>query len=138
MMQWTIEELIPQRPPFVFVDQVVDFSEGEVKTTFEIKEGATLVFDGSMQEAGLIENIAQSAAALEGCNAKSNNCAVKVGFIGSVKKLEINRAPKTGEILETQVKILTNAMGVNVAEGIVSSSDEIIAKCVLNIFLKED
>ncbi len=138
MMQWTIEELIPQRPPFIFVDKVMSFSEGSVTTSFEIKQDGTLVFEGSLQEAGLIENIAQSAAALEGCNAKNNNCAVKVGFIGSVKKLEISRAPKTGEILETQVKILTNAMGVNVAEGIVSSSDEIIAKCVLNIFLKED
>ncbi len=137
-MQWTIEELIPQRPPFVFVDKVMNFSEGSVTTTFEIKQDATLVFDGYMQEAGLIENIAQSAAALEGCNAKSNNCEVKVGFIGSVKKLEISRSPKVGEILETQVNILTNAMGVNVAEGIVKSSDEIVAKCVLNIFLKED
>ncbi len=137
-MQWTIEELIPQRPPFVFVDNVIYFSEEEVKTTFEIKEGATLVCDGCIQEAGLIENIAQSAAALEGCNAKSNNCDVKVGFIGSVKKLEIIRTPKVGEILETQVKILTNAMGVNVAEGIVNSTEGIVAKCVLNIFLKED
>ena len=127
-MQWTIEELIPQRPPFVFVDKVMNFSEGSVTTTFEIKQDATLVFDGYMQEAGLIENIAQSAAALEGCNAKSNNCEVKVGFIGSVKKLEISRSPKVGEILETQVNILTNAMGVNVAEGIVKSSDEIVAR----------
>ncbi|MCW3785547.1 hypothetical protein [Plebeiibacterium sediminum] len=137
-MQWTIEELIPQRPPFVFVDKVMNFSEGSVTTSFEIKQDGTLVFDGFMQEAGLIENIAQSAAALEGCNAKSNNCKVKVGFIGSVKNLEISRSPKVGEILETQVNILTNAMGVNVAEGIVKSSDEIVAKCVLNIFLKED
>ncbi len=137
-MQWTIEELIPQRPPFVFVDKVMNFSEESVTTTFEIKQDATLVFDGCMQQAGLIENIAQSAAALEGCNARSNNCEVKVGFIGSVKKLEISRSPKVGEILETQVNILTNAMGVNVAEGIVKTSDEIVAKCVLNIFLKED
>ncbi|MCW3806044.1 hypothetical protein [Plebeiibacterium marinum] len=137
-MQWSIEELIPQRPPFVFVDKVLDFSETEVRTSFEIKEDATLVFDGRLQEAGLIENIAQTAAALEGCNAKSNDCEVKVGFIGSVKQLEIVKSPEVGEVLETQVKILTNAMGVNVAEGIVKSSDVMVAKCVLNIFLKED
>ncbi len=137
-MQWSIEELIPQRPPFVFVDKVIDFSEGEVKTVFEIKESSVFVFDGRLQEAGLIENIAQSAAALEGCSAKSRNGDVKVGFIGSVKKLTINRSPEVGEILETQVKILTNAIGVNVAEGIVRSADETISECVLNIFLKED
>lgn len=138
MVEWSIDELIPQKAPFVFVDEVLSFSKTEVCTQFKIKEGATLVNKGKLEEAALIENIAQTAAALEGCNAKANKGQVKVGFIGSVKKLSINRAAKVGEILQTELKIITTALGVNVAEGKVVIGDELVAQCTINIFLKED
>lgn len=137
-MNWPINEIIPQQHPFVFIDKVIDFSETEINTSFEIKEGTTLVVDNKLQESALIENIAQTAAALEGCNAKQNGADVKVGFIGSVKKLEVIKAAKVGQTLNTNLKIITNAMGVNVAEGKVFVNKELIAHCTINIFLKED
>jgi len=137
-MNFPVDEIIPQKEPFVFVDKVIDFSKTEISTTFEIKYDNVFVENNKLQEAGLIENVAQTAAALEGCNAKLNNTIVKIGFIGSVKKLEVNRAPKVGEILVTKLKIITNAIGVNVAEGEVCCNKELLAKCIINIFLKED
>lgn len=137
-INWSVEELIPQRPPFVFIDAVTRFTETQVETTFQIKADSPFVNGNLFEEAGLIENMAQTAAALEGCNAKQNNSAVKIGFIGSVKQLEIVRSPRVGDVLETQVTIVNNAMGVNIAEGIVTCNNEELAKCVLNIFLKED
>ncbi|WP_430813708.1 hypothetical protein [Carboxylicivirga sp. RSCT41] len=137
-INWPVEELIPQRDPFVFIDGVTRFSDIAVTTTFEIKASSPFVNGTRFEEAGLIENMAQSAAALEGCNARKNNSAVKIGFIGSVKQLEIISCPEIGDVLETQVTIVNNAMGVNIAEGVVRSGNRELAKCVLNIFLKED
>jgi len=137
-MEWNVEELIPQKAPFVFIDSVKEFKDGEVCTSFEVKEGATLVSGGKLQEAGLVENIAQTAAALEGCNAKLNNTDVKVGFIGSVKQLEITRAALVGDQLETKLKIVATALGVNIAEGEISCGNELIAKCTINVFLQEE
>lgn len=137
-MNWSIEELIPQKHPFVFIDEVLDFNETEIRTRFEVKAEGIFVADGKLQEAALIENIAQTAAALEGCNARLNNTEIKVGFIGSVKKLEIVKAAIPGQTLYTKLKIITNALGVNVAEGEVLVNDEIIANCTINIFLRED
>lgn len=137
-MNLPVDELIPQKYPFVFIDKVLEFNESEISTSFEIKPDDILVGENKLQEAGIVENIAQTAAALEGCNAKMNNSEVKIGFIGSVKKLEIHRAAKVGEVLHTKLKIITNAMGVNVAEGEVFVDDELIAGCIINIFLKED
>lgn len=138
MIEWPIDELIPQKYPFVFVDEVVSFNETEISTRFEVKSNAILVSEGKLQEAALIENMAQTAAALEGCNAKLRNSEVKVGFIGSVKNLEIIKVAKVGQILETKLKIITNVLGVNIAEGKVFVNDELIAHCTINIFLKEE
>jgi len=137
-MNWPVDSLIPQKHPFVFIDQVIDFKETEVNTVFEIKENSPFLNGSIFEEAGLIENIAQTAAALEGCNAKMNNESVKVGFIGSVKQLTIKRHATLGEVLKTNVKIVNNALGVNIAEGVVMCGQEELAKCVLNIFLKPD
>ncbi|MCU4173567.1 hypothetical protein [Carboxylicivirga sp. N1Y90] len=137
-MNWSIEELIPQRSPFVFVDRVIDFTDISVQSEYVVKKNNPLVENGCMAESGLIENMAQTAAALEGCNAKKNNKAVKIGFIGSVKNLEINKQVVVGDVLLTNVEIVNTALGVNIAEGHVSCNGEAVAKCVLNIFLKED
>lgn len=137
-MNFPVDEIIPQKEPFVFIDKVINFNETEIRTSFEVKSYATLVASGKLQEAGLVENMAQSAAALVGCNAKLNNAPVKIGFIGSVKKLEVYRAAKVGEVLVTKLKVITKAIGVNVAEGEVNCGTELIAKCIINIFLQED
>lgn len=137
-MNWPVSEIIPQKHPFVFIDEVISFAESEISTRFEVKAEGTFVSDGILQEAALIENIAQTAAALEGCNAKQRNGEVKVGFIGSVKKLEIVKAAEIGQTLHTKLKVVGTALGVNIAEGKVMVDDELIAQCTMNIFLKED
>lgn len=137
-MNWPVSDIIPQKHPFVFIDKVIEFTEIEISTQFEITEESPFVAHGKLHEAGLIENIAQTAAALEGCNAKQQNKEIKLGFIGSVKRLTIARAPLVGERVETKLKIVTTALGVNVAEGSVSIGDEQIASCTLNIFLNEN
>ncbi len=136
-MNWSVDELIPQKAPFVFIDKVNTFTEETITTSFEVKPDACFVAGGKLQEAGLIENMAQTAAALEGCNAKLKNEKVKVGFIGSVKQLKIHQPALVGQTLQTQIKVVTNAMGINVVEGEVAVDNEIIASCTLNIFLQE-
>ncbi len=134
---WPISELIPQKAPFVFIDRVVDHEEDRITTNYCVKSDNPLV-DGKMLEAGLIENMAQSAAALEGCLAKKGNGEIKIGFIGAVKKLEIKKEVFVGDLLETKLVIINNAIGVNIAEGEVYCKDTLVAKCILNIFLNND
>lgn len=137
-MDWLIEELIPQRSPFVFVDRVITFNDTSVTTEYLVSTKNPFVENDRMAESGLIENMAQSAAALEGCNAKNNNTPVKIGFIGSVKQLEIAKQVVVGDILQTEVKIVGTALGVNIADGLIKCKGETVAKCTLNIFLKKD
>ena len=65
-----IIELIPQRNPFVMVDKLLSATETTAHTSFEIKAGNILLNNGFFSEAGLVENIAQTAAAHAGSEVK--------------------------------------------------------------------
>lgn len=136
-MQYPIDELIPQKSPFLFVDKVLVYSNKSIETTYLITKDNPLVEGFQLSEAGLIENMAQTAAALEGCRAKQNNQAIKTGFIGAVKKLEITGTADISDLLETKISIINNVMGATVAEGVVRCKEKILAKCELTIFLKQ-
>jgi len=60
---WT---LIPQRPPFVMVDRLTDVGEYWASTSLEVKEDNLFLDHGVLRETGIIEHLAQSAAAMEG------------------------------------------------------------------------
>ncbi len=136
-MDLAIDKLIPQKAPFLFIDKVISFEENSVETNYVVKEENPFVDNGVLFESGLIENMAQSAAALEGCLAQSRKGDIKLGFIGSVKKLSIHKEIKVGDLLETKITIVNNAIGVNIAEGKVECKGALVAECVLNIFLKD-
>ena len=58
-----ILDLIPQRPPFVMVDELLHYDPILSNTRFLIKESNILVENGLLSECGVIENMAQSCAA---------------------------------------------------------------------------
>ncbi len=133
-----ILKYIPQRPPFVFVDKLISVDEKSIVSEFKIPDKNPLndTF-GVMAEAGLIENIAQTAAAGIGYKCISENKPVLPGFIGAVKKLEVNKDVEAGTIIKTTVTILNEVMNATVISGKVQANKEVIAECTMNIFIQE-
>src|ERR1700760_994002 len=99
--QDNIASLIPQRPPFVMIDQLVNCDETCVDTKFKVTTENVLVEDGLLSEAGIVENIAQTAAAGIGHVAVQGNGQVVIGYIAAIKNLEIFEQPKVGDEIET-------------------------------------
>ena len=58
----TILQFIPQREPMVMVEKLHKAEGGQTIGSFEIKDDNIFCKDGFLQEPGLIENIAQTAA----------------------------------------------------------------------------
>lgn len=132
-----ILDYIPQRNPIVMVSEILTCDAEGIVTSFAIESDNMFVNEGVLQEPGIIENVAQTAAAMTGYKAKLEKEEVKRGFIGSVKTLEINTLPEVGKLIETEVKIVTEVMNATVIEGTVRQGDEIVATCQMNIFLEE-
>ncbi len=131
-----ITEYIPQRAPFVMVDEVLQADDTVSKTQFEIKAGHLFVNDGYFTESGLVENMAQTAAAGTGCKYQQEGKPAPVGYIGAIKNLNIISLPKVGDIITTEIKFTTQVMNVHIVQGRVYNHDQEIANCELKIFLQ--
>lgn len=134
----TIHELIPQQPPFVMVDQLVFSDETTSRSTFIIQPDNCMVSDDAFTEGGLMENIAQTAAARSGYQAQAENKPVQSGYIGAVKNLEVYFLPKVGEQLTTEIKIENQFFNVSVISGSVWCNNELAARCEMKVFLNEE
>ncbi len=88
-----IQSLIPQRPPFVMIDELIYSDERSSRTSLRVSDDNIFVVNGKLREPGLLENIAQTAAARAGHAAQLENKPVQVGYIGAVKNFEVFTCP---------------------------------------------
>jgi len=127
--------LIPQRAPFVMVDEVIYSDETTTRSKFLIKEDNILVRHGVLKEPGLIENIAQTVAAREGYVSKLEDKPVRLGYIGAVNKLIITGFPKVNEYIITEIKIEKQFFNVILITGKTYCNEIMIAQCEMKIFI---
>jgi predicted hotdog family 3-hydroxylacyl-ACP dehydratase len=134
-----IIKLIPQRNPFVLVDKIYEHSENEILSGFTIPQNHILVDSrGNLSEAGLIEHFAQSIALHQGYDFYLKNETAPVGYIGSIKNIEIFSLPKSGAEIRTRIKILQQIMGVTMVEGEVFFNEKLIAKGEMRTIVARD
>jgi predicted hotdog family 3-hydroxylacyl-ACP dehydratase len=131
-------ELIPQREPFVLVDKIVGHSDISTKTTFFIEYSHILCRNGFLIEAGLVENMAQSAAAGAGYKFMAEGKEIPLGFIGSVDKLKIYFLPEAGRTLETEIKIEHKVMNVTLVSCKIEVEGVLAAECGMKIFIMDE
>lgn len=132
-----ILSFIPQRHPFVMVGALLHVDENTTRSEFAINPENIFVEDGEFSEAGLLENIAQTAAAGEGYKAQMKNKPVTVGYIGAVKNFEVFRLPKANDMLTTEVTVMHHIFNVTTIKGKVSCNGSIIAECEMKIFIND-
>ena len=132
-----IEILIPQRPPFVMIDKLLEVTQTATTTGFTIQADNLFVQDGIFKEPGLVENIAQTAAARAGYVSKTENKPVLVGYIGAVNNLQIFSLPKTGDELITEITIENQIFDVTLISGKITCNQQLIAQCNMKIFISK-
>lgn len=130
-----IQSLIPQAAPFVMIDQLLYADDNITRTSFRIKEGHVFVEDGLFREPGLMENIAQTAAAGAGYRAKQENNPIAGGFIGAVKNFEVFALPAINEEIATEVVIKNQVFNVTIIEGKIWDGEKLIASCEMKLFI---
>lgn len=133
-----ILELIPQRAPIVMVDRFLGIEDGISFTEFTVREDNVFLEDGCMTECGLIEHIAQSAAARVGYFFCSKGEKVPLGYIGAVNNLSVNMLPICGSVLSTAIGIVQEVMGITLIEAVCRTGDTLVATCRMKIFLDTD
>lgn len=119
------------------IDRLLSFSETTTTTGFCIRPDNIFVEHGVFKEPGLVENIAQTAAARAGYISKTENKPVLVGYIGAVNQLQIFYLPQTGDELITEIAIENQIFDVTLISGKITCKEQLVAQCKMKIFINQ-
>jgi len=133
-----IAKYIPQRPPIVMIDSVLSYDSDGIETDFEVKPDNIFLTQGKLSESGMMENIAQSAAARIGYECHLRKVKVPLGFIGGISKVGIFNHPKIGQVVHTKISIEREVMGVTLIKGICYLGAEIMMECEMKIVVASE
>lgn len=129
--------LIPQRPPIVMVDSFFGIEENCSYSGLTVTPDNIFCEAGKLQEPGIIEHIAQSAAARIGFIYTRQGAQVPLGFIGSVDKLRIYDLPEVGMKLFTEITVVQEVFDITLIAAQVKADEKLIAECRMKIFIKK-
>lgn len=100
--KWSkITDKIPQRYPFLMVDDIICISKDKIRTKKAVSYGDYMLSSGTF----FLENMAQSASALLGGGDKKYDNM----YLASIDSAKIMRVPRAGERIETEVVIVVAA-----------------------------
>jgi len=131
--QLEMTALIPQRPPFMMVDKILSCDDTDAVTEFLVRQDNILLDGNKLSSAGIVENMAQSCAARMGCVNLLHNRPIKLGFIGEIKNLKINRQPMLNDHLITEVHILMDVFDMTLASVYTKVNGEVIAEARMKL-----
>ena len=134
-------DLIPQRPPMVMVDCLLSCDEKQVVSELTIREDNLFLNDKGFTSAGMMEAMAQTAAARTGFLMKNKpggaNKRVPNGVIGSIKNFRLFFQPLIGSVAIITVNIEHEVLQAMVVKGKVEANGKLAAECDMQIFLTE-
>ena len=128
-------QLLPQKHPFIAVDQLVEFEKDFCTSSFEINKNHPLLNCAETTAGLLIENMAQTAALHLSYSYFLKGVECPIGFIVEVKNLEIKKHPSIGDRLTTKIKIETEILNYIIAKGEIYLERDLISSCSLKVVL---
>ena len=131
----SILDIIPQRPPFVFVDDVVTVNGLSAILSYRVSPSCPLLSNGYLSIAGVLEHVAQSCAARIGYLQSQTNQPIRIGYIGGVKSIEVLRNPKVGELLTSEVNLIEEVFDISLLSCTTRVEDEVIAQTTIKLAL---
>ena len=117
----------------VMIDRLVYAGEKTAGGKLFIEESNLFCNKGFLLEAGMVEFIAQTAAAFTGYLQLEAGKAVRLGFIGSVKNLVINSLPSINSEIESEIIVDSELLGYTIITGRVRQEGRVLAECEMRI-----
>lgn len=117
------------------VDTFVYTDEAHQYSTLKVTGENILVDKGFLTEGGLVENIAQTAAARMGYLCRLEGKPVPAGYIGAVQNLEIIALPEVGDQIKTDITVTHQVFNATLITGRVLQNETLLAQCDMKIFI---
>jgi 3-hydroxymyristoyl/3-hydroxydecanoyl-(acyl carrier protein) dehydratase len=134
--------LIPQRYPIVMIDSLVSCDDKQAISQLIIRNDNFFLNRNGFTSAGMMEMMAQTAAARTGYLLKNqregSNKKIPIGVIGSIKNFRLYFQPKIGSVVSALINIEHEVLQATVLKGRVEADGKIAAESDLQIFLTDE
>ena len=131
-----ITRYLPQRPPFVMIDELHSADENGFKSAFQVSENNLFLANAILSESALVENIAQTCAAGFGyVGSQKGEEAGRLGFIGAVSRLQVFELPQLSDLIETEIQIVSSFDSIHLVQGTARKNGKSLLECQLKIVL---
>lgn len=127
-----ITDFIPQRDPILMVDDARIIGAGAAETILTICDTNWFHKEGVLLEAGMVEHIAQSAAAMVGLSGEGEP---HIGYIGDIKDFKQYHLPRVGETITTKVNTVMQMDNITLIEATSTVNGTIMATARLKLFI---
>ncbi|PHQ62178.1 MAG: ABC transporter permease [Maribacter sp.] len=130
----------------LMVNDITYIDVDSVTVEFNIVPNCIFVKNNILSETGLIENAAQACSAIVGqrffedddLEGEGNKV---IGYISTIKKVEIFQLPKVNETLVTKAKLISRydigETSICTVAGSTFRNDDLIVNCTLNFLIHE-
>lgn len=133
-----ILKYIPQRHPIVMIDAFFGIEGSLSRCGLSITEDNIFCCNGSFDECGMMEHVAQAAAFRTGYSYIERGEDAPLGFIGSIDGWSASRRPKVGEYLITDISVEMEVLGITLLKATVTSNGATIAECTMKVAVSEN
>ena len=128
-----IQDFIPQRPPFIMIDNLMEVNNDFFKTDFRILPDNIFVENGLLREFAMIENIAQSSSVGLAITKKYPSTKKPEGYLGAVSKLRVYELPKVNDGIYTIVKLIAQLENMFLLKGENYFNDIKLMECEIKL-----
>lgn len=125
-----IRSILPQSGYMVFLDEIKEIKQGEIKCAMKVKENSPFTQNKELGSFAYIEIMAQSIAAYAGSSEK-----IELGFLLSCRKVQIYKPfVSVGDELEIKaVESLSDGAGMFVFDCEIWLKNECVAQASLSV-----
>ena len=125
------------------VDKLLFSDEKTAVSGFTILADNIFCENGFFTQAGMLENIAQTAAIKSAYQFKQtiseSNEPVDppIGFIGAINNFVLHKLPAIDSTIETTITIEAEMMDISLISAVVKCAEEVLATCTMKIFVRK-
>jgi predicted hotdog family 3-hydroxylacyl-ACP dehydratase len=132
---FAINDILYHEEPMILIDRVEAYDDNTVQSSVEITPNSPFLVDDSVPAYVSVEYMAQSIAAYSGIKARNSGGDIKVGYLASARKVDLN-VPyfAIGDKLKITVKMIWNESPMAVFDCIVEVRDMVVATARINVF----
>jgi len=129
-------QLIPHRPPMVLIDAVTEYGPTVIHAQRTVRAGDPFVTPQGLEDAALLECIAQTIAAGDALYAQSKQGRVIKGYLTGLTGVQIHSRAQVGDLIDLHGECLKRMDGMGLFDATAHVGQRLIAQGRFKLYVE--